>query len=170
MREQLSKLRSLAGSPSKSFDAKTENDNGEATLLKRTLLTVVVISTVHAAPLSRAETAPLQPCETFVTPVHLDPHGDNFLSVLSSPGKGHEIDELFTGDVVCASRRSGNWVHVQYVRDGRGITGWAYSGYLRAVTAAAAPSGGSGNTSVTQQQQVIKQNETTIIINPSNNQ
>jgi hypothetical protein len=130
------------------------------------LLTAVVISTALAAPTARAETAPVQPCAGgLVTPVNLDPHGDNNLSVRSSPRAGREIDELFTGDVVCDSGRNGAWVHVQYIRDGRGITGWAYSGYLRTVTAAPAASGGGGNTSVTQQQ--LQQKNIIINVNPN---
>jgi len=105
----------------------------------RALLAAFAVSAALGAPNARTETAPVQPCPgVLVTPVNLDPHGDNNLSVRSSPRAGHEIDELFTGDVVCDSGRNGAWVHVQYIRDGRGITGWAYSGYLRAVTAAPA--------------------------------
>ena len=53
------------------------------------LLTVVALSTALAAPIARAETAPAHPCGGgLVTPVHLDPHGDNFLSVLSAPRSG----------------------------------------------------------------------------------
>lgn len=118
------------------------------------------------APDAGAETVPVRPCPgALVTPVNLDPHGDNNLSVRSAPRGGKEIDELFTGDLVCGSSRSGAWVHVQYIRDGRGVTGWAYSGYLRAVTANPDPSGGGGNTSVTQQQ--LQQKNIIINVNPN---
>ena len=100
------------------------------------LLAALAASTAFAGMIARAETVPVRPCAgVLVTPVNLDPHGDNYLSVRSSPRAGHEIDELFTGDVACASDRSGAWFHVQYIRDGRGFTGWAHSSYLREVTA-----------------------------------
>ena len=52
----------------------------------------------------------------------------------------NEIDELFTGDSVCAFGRVGAWVHVSYVRSGNiAITGWANYRYLGAEQPATVP-------------------------------
>jgi hypothetical protein len=127
--------------------------------------TLITLSLLTAA-VARAETAPAQPCPgVLVTPVNLDPRGDNYLSVLRNPAARPEIDELFTGDVVCALNRSGAWVHVQYTRDGRGFTGWAHSRYLSKATAAPAASSGGGNTTVNQQQ--LQQKQIIIDIHPN---
>ncbi len=102
--------------------------------------TLIALSSL-AAPIACAETAPPQPCPgVLATPTNLKRLGDNYLAVHPNPALGPEIDELFTGDVVCALSRSGVWVRVQYIRDGRGFTGWAHSRYLANATAAAAPS------------------------------
>lgn len=64
---------------------------------------------------------------------HLDPHGDNNLSVHASPyhpSAATEIDELFTGDRVCVIGSRGPWLRIQYTRDGRNWTGWAHERYL----------------------------------------
>ena len=65
----------------------------------------------------------------------LDPHGDNNLSVRDGPhtpkGPGHEIDELFTGDLVCIVGSDGTWFRVQYIRSGTAKSGWVHSHYIR---------------------------------------
>jgi clan AA aspartic protease (TIGR02281 family) len=85
----------------------------------------------------------------------LDPQRDNFLSVRRAPGSAlwvaAEIDQLYTGDVVCLYERVGNWFHVSYQRngDGRAIAqglasegkseGWVWYSYI-AIVQTPAPS------------------------------
>ena len=133
-----------------------------------------------SATFALADTTPPRACPgSLATPINLNPLGDNFLAVHPTPAIGVEIDELFTGDIVCALGRSGVWVRVQYVRDGRGITGWAHSRYLAPTASAptfpsAAPNSpslapstpeGSSNTNVNQQQ--IQQKQIIINVNPN---
>jgi hypothetical protein len=85
----------------------------------------------------------------------LDPQGSNNLAVRAAPGGAlgvaAEIDQLYTGDVVCLYPRVGSWFHVSYDRngDGRAIArssvegatheGWVWYSYI-AIVQTPAPS------------------------------
>ncbi len=93
-------------------------------------------SATKSAPPGSAGAAPPRECSGRVGYVTgLDPHGDNNLSVREGPhtpkGPGHEIDELFTGDLVCIVGSDGTWFRVQYIRSGTAKTGWVHSHYIR---------------------------------------
>jgi hypothetical protein len=73
-------------------------------------------------------------CKIMGEVYHLDPNGDNNLSVRESPsgraGLAYEIDELFTGQEVCVTGIQGKWAHVFYIKNGDIGQGWVHSGYI----------------------------------------
>jgi hypothetical protein len=73
-------------------------------------------------------------CKIMGEVYHLDPNGDNNLSVRQSPsgraGLAYEIDELYTGQEVCVTGIQGKWAHVFYIKNGDIGQGWVHSGYI----------------------------------------
>ena len=82
--------------------------------------------------IDRAHQAP--DCKLMGEVYHLDPNGDNNLSVRASPagpaGLAYELDELFTGQVVCITAIRGVWAHVFYIKGDRTGAGWVHSAYV----------------------------------------
>jgi DNA-binding beta-propeller fold protein YncE len=77
------------------------------------------------------EAGDMDACPSNAVVQGLDPAGDGFLSVRSSPGsKNPELDRLHEGDPVFVCTERGDWLGVVYTRAGRecGVTSpWSAS-------------------------------------------